>query len=73
MNWTSEWFVLKKKKLFYQKKKSKNIKFKYDEFSINTELSSLRSLILKKKSKTTNKSSLVAMGFEPGQSLIYIK
>lgn len=59
--------------MFYLKKKTKNIKFKYDEFSINLELASIRSRLLKKKSKTTNKGSYVALGFEPGNALNYIK
>jgi hypothetical protein len=65
--------ILKKKKLFYQKKKNKSIKFKTDENSINLELISIRSLIFKKKTKTTTKNSLVALGFEPGSSLNFLK
>lgn len=73
LNWLTEWFDLKKKRLFYLKKKSKNIKFKYDEYSINVELNSIRSRLLKKKSKVTGKNSYVALGFEPGTALNYIK
>ncbi len=73
LNWLTEWYDLKKKRLFYLKKKSKNIKFKFDEFSINLELASIRSRLLKKKSKITSKGSYVALGFEPGSALNYIK
>ena len=73
LNWLTEWYDLKKKRLFYLKKKSKNIKFKFDEFSINLELASIRSRLLKKKSKVISKNSYGALGFEPGSSLNYIK
>lgn len=73
LQWTNEWFELKKRRLHLLKKKSKNLKIKIDENSINLELLSLRLKFLKKKSKSAVKNSYVSLGFEPGFSSITIK
>ena len=73
MQWTSEWLELKKKRLFFLKKKTKNIKLKFDDQSIFLELASIRSKFLKKKSKVTSKNGYVALGFEPGFGSVFIK
>ena len=70
LQWTNEWFELKKRRLHLLKKKSKNLKIKVDENSINLELLSLRLKFLKKKSKSAVKNSYVSLGFEPGFSPI---
>lgn len=75
LNWTTEWLYLKKKKLFFQKSKNKNksLKLKIDELSLNLELSSLRSTLLKKKSKNSVKSNSSILGFECFSSLNLLK
>lgn len=73
LNWTTEWLVLKKKKMFFQKKKNKNIKPKVDLLSINLELISLRSSVLKKKSKFNSKNNFSILGFEPFSSVNILK
>lgn len=73
MQWTSEWLELKKKRLFFLKKKTKNLKLKIDDQSIFTELCSIRSKYLKKKSKVNSKNNYVALGFEPGFGSIFLK
>lgn len=73
LNWTSEWFDLKKRRLFYSKKLNKNLKIKYDSFSILLELSNIRSRLLKKKVKITSKNSYVLLGFNSGTCLNYLK
>lgn len=64
---------LKKKRLFFLKKKTKNLKLKTDIQSIYLELSSIRSKFLKKKTKSNTKSGYVALGFEPGFGSTFIK
>lgn len=73
LQWTSEWLELKRKRLFFLKKKTKNLKLKIDEQSILQELTSLRSKLLKKKTKTNLKGGYVALGFEPGFGSIFLK
>jgi len=73
LQWTSEWLELKKKRLFFLKKKTKNLKMKIDEQSILQELASLRAKFLKKKTKTSIKGGYVALGFEPGFGSIFVK
>lgn len=73
MQWTSEWLELKKKRLFFLKKKTKNLKLKIDDQSIYLELAAIRSKFLKKKSKVTSKNNYVALGFEPGFGSVFVK
>lgn len=73
LQWTSEWLELKKKRLFFLKKKTRNLKLKIDEQSILQELASLRAKFLKKKTKTSVKGGYVALGFEPGFGSIFVK
>lgn len=73
LNWTSEWFDLKRRRLFYSKKINKNLKIKHDTSSILLELSNIRSRLLKKKVKVTSKNSYVLLGFNSGTCLNYLK
>lgn len=73
LQWTSEWLELKKKRLFFLKKKNKSLKPKIDEQSILIELISIRSKFLKKKTKAISKNNYVALGFEPGFGNVFVK
>ena len=73
LQWTSEWFELKKKRLFFLKKKNRKIKLKFDKFSIFEELIYVRMKLLKKKNKSNVKGNYVALGFEPGYGLNFLK
>lgn len=73
LQWTNEWLELKRKRLFFMKKKIRNLKLKTDEQSILQELASLRAKFLKKKTKASVKGGYVALGFEPGFGSVFIK
>lgn len=73
LQWTSEWLELKKKRLFFLKKKIKNLTIKVDKQIILEELTYLRSKFLKKKNKTNFKKSYTALGFDPGFGFIFFK
>jgi hypothetical protein len=64
---------IKKKKIIFFKKKTKNLKLKIDDQSIYLELAAIRSKFLKKKSKVTSKNNYVALGFEPGFGSVFVK